>query len=281
MTPNRAPYAPNRAPYAPNRAPYAPNRARACIAVLLAGIITACGSPSGDDPSADGGPGDPDAQPADPCDALRDAPDDDKAIVELFDPYVGEQPIPLLLEIDGCVIVGGALQRGGSFGQGFLPGNRTFTITVDGVQLPPQQLDADHGDAFWFAMDLQSPPQLHRVDGSYLPAADDLHWSVYLMNMGDLPLTIERAIDPGAQVYETLVRDLPLGEAFVGDVAVFPENGAPVRMTRQDGVVIFEENLGFVLACDAGEWIGGLAMFVLIDDIYPRIYIVYPRDPCP
>jgi hypothetical protein len=251
------------------------------IACLLA-LASAC-EDSGDDDADDGTGADAgvDAGAAGRCEELLEAPASNRATVDVFDPYSGEEPATFEMYIDDCHALGEeTFPRGGAFGQGFLPGERTLRLLLDDEEVsPPEPLSTAHGDAFWYALDDQVPPQLHGTSGSILDPPEG-RWRIHLLSMSDEDITIHRAIEPDAEApeYEVLT-ELGPGESFSADIAVGPENGAPVRIER-DGEVIFDDNLGFVLSCDPGEWVGGIVMFTLIDDTYARYYIVYPDDPC-
>jgi hypothetical protein len=229
----------------------------------------------------DAGTREPDAGPPDPdeCEELLGAPAEDRAVLEIFDLFDAAPGVPLALRIDGCVLFEGETTRGGAFGQGFSPGERTVTITVDGVDLPVEHLSADADEVFWLALENEVVPRVYRSEGSIIPS-DNSRWTVHVMNMAGGPIAIERGLDAAASAYAPLVAALPRGETFHGDVPIFAETGLPVRITPAGADPIFEDNLGFVMSCDPGGWEAGIVMFVLVDDTFPRHYVVYPRDPC-
>ena len=71
--------------------------------------------------------------------------------------------------------------------------------------------------------------------------------------------------------------ELGHGDTVGAELPVGPQRGAPVRVER-DGEVIFEDNIGFDLFCQPGEWAGGLTLATVFDDTYLRTAAVHP-DP--
>lgn len=191
-------------------------------------------------------------------------PESEHAVVETQDLRRGQDFIPVDITIDGCVPEGAYhAVRGQNTMSAVEPGVHTLSITVDGVELPPQEISAEDGDRFYFVMDENSPPALYRTDKKLPESADA--WQVNLMNMTGEPITISRATDPDATEFEVVLADIPHGGAFAGELPFFAESGVPIRVER-GGEVVLDENLGFFIDCRPGTWIGWASLFAVIQD---------------
>jgi hypothetical protein len=262
-------------------------RMRIPLPALLA--VAACGGSGADTvdarpASADARPATPDATPVTDCEALLGGDPSNRAIVEVVDTFREPNSIPLALLIDDCHLGDNDdLVRGGLFGQGFVPGDRTFRILVDDSEIASDSFTAVNGDAFWYGIDTQTPPRAHTAHGNVLstPAG----WSLHLMNLTGAELVVERVVDPAAPIrtYELLAGALTHGETWSGEVPVDADTASHLRIQR-GGDVVFEDNIMFYLSCSPGEWVGGLHAYLVVESnpafAIPSIAIVYPNDPC-
>lgn len=215
------------------------------------------------------------------CDAVVGSPSR-QASLEFFDIYrppAGvDVDIPLELRLDGCLI-GESENRGLALGLGFLPGERTLSVVVDGEELAPEALSAEEDDVFLYALDTESPPRLHAARDTKRFLKEG--WLVNLMNMSGGDMDVYRVVDPDAsdREYVLLADGVPHGEMFNAELAASEERGAWIRIERA-GEAIFEDNIGeYVMPCDDGEWpAGGVQTFWTIEDSGPSSGASYQED---
>lgn len=188
------------------------------------------------------------------------------ASLEILDVYRGPEVDALVeLRIDGCSVGEDALGRGRwGVGAGFQPGVRTLSVAVDGVEVAPVTLQAEVDDVFLYALDAESPPQLHGAERTRYWLDDA--WSVHLLNMTGADIDVYRVIDPGAAEpeYALLAHGAP-HELVDAELSPSAEHGAWIRIERA-GAAIFEGNVGeLTMPCEAGEWpAGGVQLFWVV-----------------
>jgi hypothetical protein len=256
-------------------------------AVACALALVACGGGSGDD--GDDDPADarpsPDARVLDTCEALLEPHPDDLAQFEVIDTHHYLPKVPIAFTLDDCeVFEGRDLNRGGLYGHGFVPGDHTLRIYIDEAEAFSDSFSADAGDILWYGMAGSPEPEFFAERGSRFDEPSG--WGLRMMNLSGGPISIEHLVDPDAPVavYEPLALAMPHGETYRGDLPVDPDHGVWLRVTRGDDDVALDGNVMFFLSCDAGEWVGGVQAFLMVESnpafAVPSIAIVYPGDPC-
>lgn len=243
---------------------------------LLVGLAAACDGPGSGGLLAVNGGGAGDDEVAD-CDAIVGAPEE-MAALEFFDAYRGNEETPRQLTLDGC-LVEESLSRSGAVGLGFLPGERTLSIALDGKEVASSVIQAEPGDEFYYALDTNSPPQLHRATGS-MNDTPERGWLVSLMNVTGEDITVYEVATSGEMAL--LGHGIGHGETVSGHFEASAGAGVRIRIERE-GEAIFDDNIGFLLGCesDGGFPVAGVRMFAIVSaDIGPSAGVVHGGDAC-
>lgn len=177
------------------------------------------------------------------------------------------------LTIDGCLLGEETFETKGpgslSIGAGFLPGDRVFGLSIDGVALPDEPMPSTPGQVFLFGVGwIDDPPTLHRAvfDRTDVPTDS---WRIALMNMSEDMVEVFRVVDPNVEprTYEPL-GIIAHGETLSQDVLATSEDGVVLRI-ESAGSVILEDNPAHFLGCGAGDWPTGDQVLVISVGQFP------------